>query len=272
MKAEVQSSVEASPQEPPSGSRQSISLTSDGSFVSARSSLTSFLEEEQFVSMQNIDQVGVAAGGRSLEGMPTPKHKKKPSADLRPLLVPTKDEPDAAETDDLDDCTEYSDILPSQTLRPVTLLVPLRKKEGRAGSDSELRPPPVHPAVFRMRSAPEVASAGSSPFHRLYSHTHVDQKSQPTLTIARGSFMDPKNSLKLVIPVLRSQSSGCVPAVVHRDSARPRERKRRGRFSPAPDGEEERDESKLSTVSLGIHINGRVSLSLTPLIINFFDK
>ena len=56
------------------------------------------------------------------------------------------------------------------------------------------------------------------------------------------------------------------------DFARPRERKRRGRFSPAPDEEGEGDESKLSTVSLGVHINGRISLSLTPLMISFFDK
>ena len=272
VKVEVQSSVEASPREGSSESRQSVSLTSDGSFVSARSSLTSFVEEEQFMSIPNINEVGVAASGWSLEGVPATKHKKKPSADLRPLLIPTKDEPDTAEMEERDDQAEYNDILPSQTLRPVTLLVPLRKKGGRAGSDSELRPP-IHPAVFRMRSAPEVAaSAGSSPYHRLYSHTNVDQKSHLTLTIGRSSFLDPKNSLKLVIPVLRSHSSGCVPAVVHRDSARPRERKRRGRFSPAPDGEGEGDESKLSTVSLGVHINGRISLSLTPLMIGFFDK
>ena len=275
MKVEVQPSVEASPLEVSTESRQSISLTSDGSFVSARSSLTSFLEEEQFVSIPNINEVGVAAGGWSLEGVPAtsawPKHKKKPSADLQPLLIPTKDEPDIAETEEHDSRAEYSDILPSQTLRPVTLLVPLKKKGGRAGSESELRPP-VHPAVFRMRSAPEVVSAGSSPYHRLYSNTSSDQKGQRTLTISRGSFLDPKNSLKLVIPVLRSHSSGCVPAVVHRDSARPRERKRRSRFSSAPDGEGESDQSKLSTVSLGVHINGRISLSLTPLMLNFFDK
>ena len=271
VKVEVQSSVEASPREVSSDSRQSVSLTSDGSFVSARSSLTSFLEEEQFMSIPNINEVGVAASGWSLEGVPTPKHKKKPSADLRPLLIPTKDEPDTAEMEEKDDRADYDDILPSQTLRPVTLLVPLQKKGGRAGSDSELRPP-IHPAVFRMRSAPEVASAGSSPYHRLYSHANIDQKNHPTLTIGRSSFLDPKNSLKLVIPVLRSHSSGCVPAVVHRDSARPRERKRRGRFSPVPDGDGEGDESKLSTVSLGVHINGRINLSLTPLMISFFDK
>ncbi len=270
MKVEVQSSVEVSPREGSSESRQSVSLTSDGSFVSARSSLTSFLEEEQFMSIPNINEVGVAASGWSLEGIPATKHRKKPSADLRPLLIPTKDEPDTAETEERNDRAEYNDVLPSQTLRPVTLLVPLRKKGGRAGSDSELRPP-IHPAVFRMRSAPEVASAsaGSSPYHRLYSHTNIDQKSHP---LGRTSFLDPKNSLKLVIPVLRSHSSGCVPAVVHRDSARPRERKKRGRFSPAPDEEGEGDKSKLSTVSLGVHINGKISLSLTPLMISFFDK
>lgn len=279
MKVEVQTSVEASPQEAPSDSRQSLSLTSDGSFVSARSSLTSFIEEEQFVSLQNINEAGVesvAAGGWSLEGIPAAggwsKHRKKPSADLRPLLIPTKDEPDTAEAEDGEDNeADYSNILPSQILRPVTLLVPLMKKGGRAGSDSELRPP-VHPAIGRMRSAPEVVSAGSSPYHRLYSHTNINQKNQPTLTIVRGSFLDPKNSLKLVIPVLRTHSSGCVPAVVHRDSARPKERKRRGRFSPTPDGDGDGDESKLSTVSLGVHINGKISISLTPLILNFFDK
>lgn len=277
VKVTVQTSMEASPQEASSESRHSLSLTSDGSFVSARSSLTSFLEEDQFVSLQNINEAGVegvGTGGWSLEGVPSTsgwsKHRKKPTTDLRPLLIPTKDEPDTAEAGG-DNQPDYGDILPSQTLRPVTLLVPLKKKGGRAGSDSELRPP-VHPAIGRMRSAPEVASAGSSPYHRLYSHTNIDQKSQPTLTIGRGSFLDPKNSLKLVIPVLRMHSNGCVPAVVHRDSARPRERKRRGRFSPAPKEDGEGDESKLSTVSLGVHINGRISLSLTPLMLSFFDK
>ena len=58
-------------------------------------------------------------------------------------------------------------------VKSVTLLVPLQKKRGRAVSDSELCPP-IHPAFFRIWSAPEVASAGSSPYHRLYSHTSID--------------------------------------------------------------------------------------------------
>ena len=277
-RVEVQNSMEASPQEASSDSRQSLSLTSDGSFVSARSSLTSFLDDDQFVSLQNINEAGmegVAPGGWSLEGVAATggwnKHRKKPSVDLRPLFIATKDaEPDGEAGEGEDNHADYGGVLPSQSLRLITLPVPLKKK-GRAGSDSELRPP-VHPAVVRMRSAPESASANSSPYHRIYSHSNVDPKGQPALAIGgRGSFLDPKNSLKLVIPVLRTHSNGCVPAVVQRDSARPRERKRRGRFSPTHE-EGEGDESKLSTVSLGVHINGRLSLSLTPLMISFLDK
>ena len=118
------------------------------------------------MSIPNINEVGVAASGWSLEGVP---HKKKPSADLRPLLIPTKDEPDTAEMGEMIErgtVISYHLGLSDQSL----LLVPLQKKGGRAGSDSELR----HPAVFHMQSAPEVASAGSSPYHRLYSHTNID--------------------------------------------------------------------------------------------------
>ena len=250
---------------PASESRQSLSLTSDGSFVSARSSLTSFVEDDQFVSLQNINEAGIE-GVASTSGWS--KHRKRPSADLRPLLIPIKDEPDTAETEERgDNRANYTRVVPSQTLRPVTLLVPLRKQE-KASSENELHPP-MHPTVFRMRSAPEVASAGASPYHRIYSHSNVDQKSQPTLALSRGSCLDPKNSLKLVIPVLRAHSRGCIPAVVRKDSARPKERKRRGRFSLEGG---EGDKSKLSTVSLGVHINGRLCLSLSPIVMSFFDK
>lgn len=261
LKTEGQSSTGNSPQDISSASRQSLSLTSDGSFVSARSSLTSFLEEEQFVSLQNINEAGmegVAVGGWS-------KHKKKPSADLRPLLVAVKDEADNGQ-ESADNLSNYLEVLPTQTLRPITLLVPLKKKQ----VSSELRTP-LHPAVIRMRSAPETPSASSSPYHRVFSDANADPKSQPSLIPRGGSSVDTKHCLKLVIPVLRPHSGGCGPTVVPRDSARPRERRRHGLHGRlSPDGD--KDESKLSTVSLGVHINGKLSLSISPLMLGFIDK
>ena len=260
VKTEGQTSLESSPQENSSASRKSLSLTSEESFVSARSSLTSFFEDEQFVSLQNINEAGmegVAVGGWS-------KHRKKPSADLRPLFVAVKDEPDLVEREKEHVVNEYEEVLPSHILRPITLLVPMKK-----GLDNELRPP-MHPAVFRMRSAPETPS--SSPYHRLFTSSNFDPKSQPTLAFSRGTSLGYKNSMKLIIPVLKSHSSGTLPAVVQKDSARPKERKRRGlygRFSPE---NEEEDERKLSTVSLGVQTNGCLSLSLTPLLLSFIDK
>ena len=259
VKTEGQTSLESSPQENSSASRKSLSLTSEESFVSARSSLTSFFEDEQFVSLQNINEAGmegVAVSGWS-------KHRKKPSADLRPLFVAVKNEPDLVEREKEHVVNEYEEVLPTHILRPITLLVPMKK-----GLDNELRPP-MHPAVVRMRSAPETPS--SSPYHRLFS-SNFDPKSQPTLAFSHGTSLGYKNSMKLIIPVLKSHSSGTLPAVVQKDSARPKERKRRGlygRFSPE---NEEEDEKKLSTVSLGVQTNGCLSLSLTPLLLSFIDK
>ena len=261
VKVEPQS-LDNSPQENMPGSRQSLSLTSEDSFVSARSSLTSFFEHEQFVSLQNVNEAGVeglAVAGQS-------KHKKKPSADLRPLSVVVKDEPDNAEGVGKGSVADYAEVVPTQTLRPITLLVPLKKRQG-AGSESELRPP-VHPAVFRMRSAPETPSVSSSPYHRLLSTSNMDPKSHSTLPFSRGPAISYRNSLKLTIPILKSDSCGRVPEVQQKDSARTRERKWRGLFSQGSD----ENQSKLSTFSLGIQINGRLSLSLTPLMLAFLDK
>lgn len=254
-------SLDNSPQENSPLSQKSLSLTSEDSFVSARSSLTSFFEDEQYVSLQNVSEAGT-------EGLAMPgrtKHKKKPSADLRPLSVVVKDEPDNADKVEWS-VADYAEVVATQILRHVTLLVPLKKRQG-AGSENELRPP-VHPAVFRMRSAPETPSASSSPYHRLLSSSNRDQKSHPTLPFARGPTISYKNSLKLTIPILKSDSTGKVPEVQQRESARPRERKRRGLFSQ----ESDEDQSKLSTISLGVQLNGRLSLSLTPLLLGFFDK
>ena len=266
VKEEPQSLDNNSPQEKSPGSRKSLSLTSEESFVSARSSLTSFYEqdEEQFVSLQNVNEAGrtegVAVSGRG-------KHKKKPSADLRPLSMVGKDEPDSVEEEE-GNIADYAEIVPTQILRPITLLVPLKKRKG-AGTDSELHPP-THPAVFRMRSAPESASASSSPYHRRLGSSNTDPKSQPTLLpFSRG--LSYKNSLKLTIPILKSDSCGRVPEVQQRESARHWERKRRGLFSHHSQDNEE-DESKLSTISLGVQVNGRLSLLLTPLLLGFFDK
>lgn len=265
VETQIHISLDHSPQEITSASRQSLSLTSEESFVSARSSLTSFFEDEQFVSLQNINEAGTLEGV-AISGLS--KHRKKPSADHRPIVVAIKDEPDLADSEEGDVISDYGGVLPAQTLRPITLFVLLKKKQG-VGSDSELRPP-LHPAVVRMRSAPETQSG--SPYNKLFNtSSNGDLKSQPTLAYSRGASVDYKNSLKLVIPVLKSHSSGSMPSVVQRDSARPKERKRRGllgRVSPTS----EKDKSKLSTVSLGILFNGHLSLTLTPLLLGFLDK
>ena len=258
-----QSAQESGPPENSSESRQSLTLTSDESFVSARSSLTSFFEgEEQFVSLQNINEAGME--GVAISGWS--KHRKKPSADLRPIFVAVNDEPDS-ESEKRDVVGgEYGGILPAETLRPVTLHIPWKMKQG-AGSEPELRPP-IHPALVRMRSAPDTSSAPSSPYHRIFSTSNVETKTQPLLATGRVANFDHRSSLKLIIPILKSHSSGSVPAVVQRNSARPKERRRRGLHEQ--DGD--KDQSKLSTVSLGVNFNGCLSLSITPLQLTFIDK
>ena len=168
----------------PSTETNRHSYISDGSFVSAHASLTSLLEteEEQFVSMENIDETGLTSKAGSEERNASTRHKKKPSAlsvDLKAMAATGKgtEEVDGSFTDPLSTTDTYKDLMAGQTLKSVVLHIPFKKKKPEEPVVTSF---PAHPLLRGQRSIDEhsLGERSSGLFHPLLqSQRSVDDRS-----------------------------------------------------------------------------------------------
>ena len=240
------------------------SQTSDSSFVSARSSLTS-LTDEEFMSIENINEVGL--GGMTVVGGQT-RHRKKPSAlsiDFKAIpSINNNDTTDGGEGyDPLAYTQEYKEVLPSQTIRSVMLNVPLKKRVETTKDSDKNTLQPSHPPLIKQRSAPEPKS-----YLRQPSRDHPRNLPIPFQSTPVGPHSDiPMESFNLCVPLANPFSAGFIPSVVRKGSSRPRERRRHGLHEPPQE-----DKEKLATVSLSVIVSENISVTVSPPLLDFVEK
>ena len=170
----------------PEVSRLSPSPTSDDSFVSARSSLTSILiEEDNFMSIENVS---VSGRGR---------HKKKPST-LTSELLSMKEETDS------EGCSleSYKDVVATTMLNDVMIRVPVTQPDTDEETNILLS---AHAKVQRSLSDGAALLPKTTP------------PLKPLIV---------KDFLQLRLPLMTSLTGGQIPEVVSGGTVRPRERRR----------------------------------------------
>ena len=209
----------------PEMSRLSPTPTSDDTFVSARSSLTSILiEEDNFMSIENVSMASVSGRGR---------HKKKPSA-LSSDLHSMKEQTDS-EGCGLD---SYKDVVATTMLNDVTIQVPVSQPD----TDEETN---------------KLISAHAGVQRSLSDGAALLPKTTPPLKQLVN-----KDFLQLRLPLMTSLTGGQIPEVVSGGTVRPKERYRSHGGTRRTSGESE--EERLATVSLSVLVNGCVKAVATP--------
>ena len=277
-----------------------ISVVSDSTFVSARSSLTSLVEDDKFLSMENIDKAGLysLSAGLSLGDGRKSKHQKKGKS----VAGSRAEEGEMESVDALlfaDPLAPYRDLVASQIYKPTLLHVPLKKKkqpenETKPTSVSESLHPPLKHQKFIDRgiSLPtqveihrEVKPAESQPseaipkaFARGYPPEAVSWPQAPTggqppeavLHPPVSTLRRPRNALRLLVPDMLPLSPGYVPAVVQKETGRSTERRRRKWLKGEDDSGP--DETKMAIFSLSIAVNGSLALTISPPLLGFVER
>ena len=269
-------SVESSPaMAGPSADPSRVSLLSDGSFVSARSSLNGS-DEDQFLSLENLNEVGVGRASPYLEGRKI-RHRKKPSAlsqELKAMVASQgKDSVDAPFYDPLAN-SAYKDVVASCSYKGAVLYIPLKKRRTDADGGKKTETP--HDRRQHLQKQQELP--GSPILTRAEIHTDTrsmssrDTQSLVSAPLARKQLSKqvtqaPKEALRLRIPVLMPLSERCVPSVVQKGLDRgTKERRKRTDFA------EETDENKLAVVSLSLSVNGKLSVTISPPFLSFIER
>lgn len=257
--ARVGESTEESPE---------VSMISDGSFVSARSSLTSLTEDDQFMSIENINEAGLEGIARLtvVEGRRI-RHRKRTSAMSRELKAMAagafgKDTVDAPISFSLSAANSYKDIAPSQTYRPAMLYVPLKKRE------AEPERKPQQPQ--QMTDSPRMIRA----------EMHTDKESlrtqdSSTATFQRQSTLrsaQARNALRLRIPLFAPLSQGKLPTMVQNRPRTPRKARKKQKGSATGREGRPTNERNLAKFSLSVLVKGNLTATLTPPVLGFFDK
>ena len=277
-----------------------ISVISDSSFVSARSSLTSLVEEDRFLSMENIDKAGLYSfsAGLSLGDGRKSKHKKKAS-EFKSVDGSGAEEGGMEGVDALlfaDPLAPYRDLVASQIYKPSLLHVPLKKRkqpENEVKPTSESSQTPLKHQKFIDRGVSHVtqveihreAEPVSQPseaiptsFARVYPIEAVPRPQAPTggqppETLPQplvSTLRRPRNALRLLVPDMLLLSPGYVPAVVQRETGRSTERRRRKWLRG--EGDSGPDATKMALFSLSIAVNGSLALTLSPPLLGFVER
>ena len=278
-----------------------ISVISDSTFVSARSSLTSLVEDDKFLSMENIDKAGLynLSAGLSLGDGRKSKHKKKGS-EFKSVAGGGAEEGGMESVDALlftDPLAPYWDLVASQIYKPTLLHVPLKKKkqpENETKPTSESLQLPLKHQKFIDRGASlvtqveihrEAKPAESQPseaipkaFARGYPPEAVPWPQAPTGGQPPGAVPQPpvstlrrpRNALRLLVPDMLPLSPGCVPAVVQKETGRSTERRRRKWLKG--EGDSGPDEAKMAMFSLSIAVNGSLALTISPPLLGFVER
>ena len=251
-----------------------VSLLSDGSFVSARSSLNGS-DEDQFVSLENLNETGLGRASPYLEARKI-RHRKKPSAlshELKAMISSQgKDSVDAPFYDPLAN-SAYKDVVASYSYKGAVLYVPLKKR--KADLDGGKKTEPQHDRRQRLHREKEVSSSPS--LTRAEIHADMSLSSRDTLSLVSAPLARKqlsgqatqvsKEALRLRVPVLVPLSERCVPSVILKGSDRgTKERRHRADYA------EETDENKLAVVSLSLSVNGKLSATISPPFLSFIER
>jgi len=229
-------------------------------------------DEDQYLSLENISEDGLYLPATlSLGGGKKPKHRKKVSAlssELKAMAVSGTGGGGTETVDALlcaDPLAPYRDLVATQTYRPTQLYVPLRKKrqpEVKVETEAESSQQPfkcpksfdgvipqdeIHPASFRRQPSDPVPQ-----FHPRH----------PTC-----------DALRLRVPVLLPFSPGFVPTVVQKGLTKSMERRRRrGVYGKLGENGSEPAERRLAKLSLSIAVNGSLTLTISPLLLDFVKR
>ena len=265
-----------------------ISVVSDSTFVSARSSLTSLVEDDKFLSMEDIDKAGLYGlpAGLSLGDGRKSKHQKKGKS----VAGSGAEEGGMESVDALlfaDPLVPYQDLVASQIYKPTLLHVPLKKKkqsenETKPTSASESLQPPLKHQKFIDRGVSlvtqveihrETKPAESQTSARGYP-PEVSARDQPSEAVPQppvSTLRRPRNALRLLVPDMLPLSPGCVPAVVQKETGRSTERRRR-KWLKGEDDSGGPDETKMAMFSLSIAVNGSLTLTISPPLLGFVER
>jgi len=255
-------------------SSRPLSVISDSSFKSAQSSLNSLDEsdEDQYLSLENISEDGLYLPATlNLGGGKKPKHRKKVSAlssELKAMAVSGTGGGGKETVDALlcaDPLAPYRDLVATQTYRPTQLYVPLRKKrqpEVKVETEAESSQQPFkHPKSFdRVIPQDEIHPAT---FGR-----------QPSDPVPQFHPRHPtSDALRLRVPVLLPFSPGFLPTVVQKGLTKSMERRRRrGVYGKLGESGSEPAERRLAKLSLSIAVNGSLTLTISPLLLDFVKR
>ena len=257
-------------------SSRPLSVISDSSYKSAVSSLTSQDEsdEDQFLSMENISEAG-------LYGLPAtlgvgsgrkPRHRKKASAQNSELkTMAASGTGGGTETVDALLCADpqapYRDLVATQAYRPTLLYVPLRKRkqpevETKPEAESSQQP-------FKFPKS----------FDRVIPQTEIHPASVPFGLSEAVPQLRPRHhrvtcdALRLRVPVLLPFSPGFVPVMVQKGLSKSMERRRRkGVYGELGEGDSGPAEGKLAKLSLSIAVNGSLTLTVSPPLLDFVKR
>ena len=271
-----------------------ISVVSDSTFVSARSSLTSLVEDDKFLSMEDIDKAGLygLSAGLSLGDGRKSKHQKKGKS----VAGSGAEEGGMESVDALlfaDPLAPYQDLVASQIYKPTLLHVPLKKKkqsenETKPTSASESLQPPLKHQKFIDRGVSlvtqveihrETKPAESQTSARGYPSEavpwpQVSAGGQPPEAVPQppvSTLRRPRKALRLLVPDMLPLSPGCVPAVVQKETGRSTERRRR-KWLKGEDDSGGPDETKMAMFSLSIAVNGSLTLTISPPLLGFVER
>ncbi len=264
----------------------SVGTNSDGSFVSARSSLTSLLEHsENFVSIPNMNEVGVPDYGSSLPPEGKRRHRKARSHDLKSMSSAAggKEGTDSATVlfyDPLNSASAFKGLVPAQLYRPAVLYVPLKKgKSENRRREAERKSNDHHhhrrqhshgsPLIARQVDSADTQSLPIPP-------TQTSGGASPVVFHSQSSQnpSEHRDAFRIRVPILSPLSGGNLPAMVprNRGGKLPTKRRRMGHWRDDRTGDDQTDEKKLAKVSLSVCVNGTAIAVLSPPLLNFVDR
>ncbi len=263
------------------------SVTSEGSFHSARSSLTS-LAEDEFASIPSVNEAGLS----DLRPPFPPdarrtRHRKTRSVVSHDIKSTTsthggKEGTDPSATPPIyhshDTADALKDLVPSQLYKPVALYIPLKTERADKHSDTKRRSDGHRHHRRQLSHESPLISYRAENMDTQSLRTpqpSISGAASPAVLSSQQSLRhtsDVRHGLRVQIPILMPLSAGSLPAMVRRGGRTPVKRRRAGHWHDGMSGDEQLDEANLAKFSFSLYVNGKATAMLSPPLLNFVNR